>query len=44
MKRHPLLGWLLLAPSLIVQPEHVEEAVKKLDRVLGWVETTAKGS
>jgi taurine--2-oxoglutarate transaminase len=29
---------LLLAPPLIVQPEHIEEAVGKLDRLLGWVE------
>jgi taurine--2-oxoglutarate transaminase len=32
---------LLLAPPLIVQPEHIDEAVGKLDRVLGWVEQTA---
>jgi taurine--2-oxoglutarate transaminase len=31
---------LLLAPPLIVQPEHIEEAVSKLGRVLGWVEMT----
>jgi taurine--2-oxoglutarate transaminase len=30
---------ILLAPPLIVQPDHVEEAADKLDRVLGWVET-----
>jgi 4-aminobutyrate aminotransferase-like enzyme len=29
---------LLLAPPLIVQPEHVEEAVAKLDRILAWVD------
>jgi len=29
-----------LAPPLIVQPVHIEEAVSKLDRLLGWVETT----
>jgi taurine--2-oxoglutarate transaminase len=29
---------ILLAPPLIVQPEHIEEAISKLDRVLGWVE------
>jgi taurine---2-oxoglutarate transaminase len=28
---------ILLAPPLIVQPEHVDEAVAKLDRVLTWV-------
>jgi taurine--2-oxoglutarate transaminase len=31
---------ILLAPPLIVQPTHIEEAVSKLDRVLGWVEMT----
>ena len=31
---------ILLAPPLIVQPVHIEEAVSKLDRLLGWVETT----
>ena len=30
----------LLAPPLIVQPVHIEEAVSKLDRVLRWVEMT----
>jgi taurine--2-oxoglutarate transaminase len=30
---------LLLSPPLIVQPEHVEEAVQKLDRLLTWVES-----
>jgi len=29
---------ILLAPPLIVQPEHIDEAVSKLDRVLGGVE------
>jgi taurine---2-oxoglutarate transaminase len=29
---------ILMAPPLIVQPEHVEEAVAKLDRVLSWVD------
>lgn len=29
---------LMLAPPLIVQPEHIREAVEKLDRVLGWLE------
>ncbi len=29
---------LLLAPPLIVQPEHIEEATDKLERVLGWVD------
>jgi taurine--2-oxoglutarate transaminase len=29
---------LMLAPPLIVQPEHVEEAVRKLDRLLTWGE------
>jgi taurine--2-oxoglutarate transaminase len=30
---------LLLAPPLIVTPEHIDEAVTKLDCVLGWVDT-----
>jgi taurine--2-oxoglutarate transaminase len=29
---------ILLSPPLIVQPEHIEEAVGKLDRVLTWIE------
>ena len=29
---------ILLAPPLIVQPEHIDDAVAKLDRVLGWVD------
>jgi taurine--2-oxoglutarate transaminase len=29
---------LLLAPPLIVQPEHIDEATEKLDRLLTWVE------
>jgi taurine--2-oxoglutarate transaminase len=29
---------LLLSPPLTIQPEHIEEAVGKLDRLLGWVE------
>jgi taurine--2-oxoglutarate transaminase len=29
---------ILLAPPLIAQPEHVDEAVAKLDRVLSWVD------
>src|SRR5262245_21378547 len=28
----------LMAPPLIAQPEHIDEAVAKLDRVLGWAE------
>jgi taurine--2-oxoglutarate transaminase len=31
-------GLLLLAPPLIVTPEHIDEAVAKLDRVLAWVD------
>jgi taurine--2-oxoglutarate transaminase len=31
---------LLLAPPLIVTPEHMDEAVAKLDQVLTWVEQT----
>jgi taurine--2-oxoglutarate transaminase len=27
---------ILLSPPLIVQPEHIDEAMAKLDRVLGW--------
>jgi taurine--2-oxoglutarate transaminase len=34
---------LLLAPPLIVQPEHIDEAVAKLDRVLGWVDGVEVG-
>jgi taurine--2-oxoglutarate transaminase len=30
---------LLLAPPLIVQPEHIDEAVGMLDRLLAWVGT-----
>jgi taurine--2-oxoglutarate transaminase len=30
---------LLLAPPLILQSEHVEEAVAKLDQILAWLET-----
>jgi taurine--2-oxoglutarate transaminase len=30
---------ILVAPPLIVQPEQIDEAVSKLDRVLGWVDT-----
>ena len=30
---------ILLAPPLIVGPEHIDEAVDKLDRVLSWVDT-----
>jgi taurine--2-oxoglutarate transaminase len=29
---------ILMAPPLIVQPEHLDEAVAKLDRVLNWVD------
>jgi len=29
---------ILLSPPLILQPEHIEEATKKLDRVLSWIE------
>jgi taurine--2-oxoglutarate transaminase len=29
---------ILLSPPLIVQPEHIDEAVSKLDRVLNWVD------
>jgi taurine--2-oxoglutarate transaminase len=29
---------ILLAPPLIVQPEHIDEAAAKLDRVLDWVD------
>jgi taurine---2-oxoglutarate transaminase len=33
---------LLLAPPLIVQPEHIEEAVSKIDRLVDWVEGKLK--
>ncbi len=29
---------LILSPPLIVQPEHIAEAVEKLDRILAWVD------
>ncbi len=29
---------IVLAPPLIVQPEHIDEAMTKLDRVLSWVD------
>jgi taurine--2-oxoglutarate transaminase len=29
---------ILLAPPLIVQPEHITDAVGRLDRVLGWID------
>ncbi len=32
---------LLLAPPLTVEPEHIDEAVGKLDRVLAWVDEGA---
>jgi taurine--2-oxoglutarate transaminase len=31
---------LLLAPPLIVRPEHIDEAAEKLDRVLDWIDRT----
>jgi taurine--2-oxoglutarate transaminase len=34
---------LLLSPPLILQSEHIEEGVKKLDRVLGWIEAAMQG-
>jgi taurine--2-oxoglutarate transaminase len=34
---------ILLAPPLIVQPEHIDEAVAKLDRVLSWVDAVELG-
>lgn len=33
---------LIISPPLILQPEHIEEGVTKLDRVLTWLEQTAK--
>ena len=30
---------ILMAPPLIVQTEHIDEAMAKLDRVLSWVDT-----
>ena len=35
---------ILLAPPLIVQPEHIDEAIRKLERVLAWVETCLEPS
>jgi len=37
----PRGSFILLAPPLIVQPEHIDEAITKLDRVLSWVDTVA---
>src|SRR5262245_58614503 len=34
----PELAPILMAPPLIVEPEHFDEAVGKLDRVPSWVE------
>lgn len=33
---------IMLSPPLIVQPEHIDEAVTKLDRVLTWVAEQSK--
>jgi taurine--2-oxoglutarate transaminase len=33
---------ILLSPPLIVQPEHLEEAITKLDRVLSWVDSAIR--
>jgi taurine--2-oxoglutarate transaminase len=33
---------LVLAPPLVVQPEHIDEGVAKLDRVLAWVRDSAE--
>jgi taurine--2-oxoglutarate transaminase len=35
-------GLILLSPPLIIQPEHIEEAMTKLDRLLSWLEQTEK--
>jgi taurine--2-oxoglutarate transaminase len=35
-------GLILLSPPLIIQPEHIEEAIVKLDQLLGWLEQTEK--
>jgi taurine--2-oxoglutarate transaminase len=35
-------GLILLSPPLIIQPEHIEEAIAKLDRLLSWLEQTEK--
>jgi taurine--2-oxoglutarate transaminase len=32
---------LLLAPPLILKPEHIDEAIQKLERVLTWIEQNA---
>jgi taurine--2-oxoglutarate transaminase len=34
---------ILLSPPLIVQPEHIDEAASKLDRVLDWVDAVDLG-
>jgi taurine--2-oxoglutarate transaminase len=38
----PRGGLILLSPPLIVQPEHIDEAMTKLDRLLTWIEQTEK--
>jgi taurine--2-oxoglutarate transaminase len=35
-------GLILLSPPLIIQPEHIDEAMTKLDRLLSWLEQTEK--
>jgi taurine--2-oxoglutarate transaminase len=35
-------GLILLSPPLIIQPEHIDEAIAKLDRLLSWLEQTEK--
>jgi taurine--2-oxoglutarate transaminase len=38
----PRGGMLFLSPPLIVEPEHIDEAVSKLDRLLTWIEEKEK--
>lgn len=35
-------GLILLSPPLIIQPEHIDEAIAKLDRLLSWLEQTER--
>jgi adenosylmethionine-8-amino-7-oxononanoate aminotransferase len=35
-------GLILLSPPLIIQPEHIDEAITKLDRLLSWLEQMEK--
>jgi taurine--2-oxoglutarate transaminase len=38
----PRGGLLVLSPPLTIQPEHIDEAVTKLDKLLRWIEQTER--